>query len=239
LTAFSLAACGGERPHHRGQGAMGPAGPEGGPPVRRMEARVDFFGGQIEVETLLARAGVNWSRTDDKEGVSGASGRSGHGGGMRAGFSGGGGGMRGGYGGGRGGGHGGRGDSEGGSGEEGPRPPPIRAINQAPIELRLRLTNHGGTPCDVEVVDFNSALGDFAVQPEQISLKPGDAIEAEPMVSRLGVPSEEVPLTVKLRVSDKTEQQVLTLRVVPEPPPRAEHPPPAGAASTPAPPPAP
>ncbi len=217
---------------------MGPEGPEGGPPVRRMEATADFFGGQIEVETLLARAGVKWSRTDEKEGATGGSGRSGRGAGMHGGFGvgGGGGGMRGGYGGGRGGGgREGRGESAEGGGEEGPRPPPIRAINQAPIVLRLRVTNHGPAPSDVEVVDFNSVLGDFAVQPEKITVQPGEAVEADPMVSRLGVPSEEVPLTVKLRIGDKTEQQVLTLRAVKEPPPEAPKPPPAGGPSTPAP----
>jgi hypothetical protein len=39
------------------------------------------------------------------------------------------------------------------------------------------------------------------------------------MVSRLGVSTEEIPLTVKLHLDGRTEQQVLTLRVVKEPAP--------------------
>ena len=175
-------------------------------------------------------------------GTGSGSGRSGG----RSGFSGGsGGGGRGGYGGGRGG-HGGRGGGGGGGsdeggGESGARPPPIRASNQVPIQLRLRLTNHGPVPADIEVVDFDSVLGDFAVQPEKITVKPGESVEADPMVSRLGAPAEEVPLTVKLHVGGRTEQQVLTLRAVkeaaPEAPP-APAPPPAAAPATPPAPPA-
>jgi hypothetical protein len=188
----------------------------------RMEAKGLFFDGQIEVEALIARAGTNWSHDDESRSTSSRGGRSG---GRGGGFSGsvGGGGMRGGYGGGRGGRGGGGGQAEGG-GEGGARPPPMRASNQAPIQLRLRLTNHGAAPADVEVVDFDSVLGDFAVQPEKITVKPGESVEAAPMVSRLGAPEGEIPLTVRLRVSGRSEQQVLTLRAVKEAPSEAAPP---------------
>ena len=80
------------------------------------------------------------------------------------------------------------------------------------------------------MVDFNSALGDFAVQPEKITVQPGASVEADPMVSRLGIPAEEIPLTVKLKAGSRTEQQVLTLRPekapaeVPAPPPQPPSP---------------
>ena len=35
----------------------------------------------------------------------------------------------------------------------------IRASNEPPVQLQLRLTNHGETPVVVEVLDFNSDLG--------------------------------------------------------------------------------
>lgn len=231
LIGFVLAACEGERPHRPPPGAMGPH--EGGAPadIPRMEARSRFFDGQVEVEALLARAGAKWSREDQSAASSDSQDKSGGG---RGGFSGsmGGGGMRGGFGGGGGGhggrGHGGGGQPEGGA-EGGPQAPPIRAINQPAVTLRLRLTNHGAAPTDVEVIDFNSVLGDFVVQPEKITVKPGESVEAEPMVSRLGVTGDEVPLTVKLHCNGRTEQQVLTLRAVKETPPAGA--PPAAAAS--------
>jgi len=171
-----------------------------------------FFSGQIEAEAMFARAGMKWSRDLETE-RGGGGGRSGSGGGFR-------GSMGGGYGGG----HGGRGHRGGGEGgppggaAEGTQGPPIRASNQPPIELRLRLTNHGSAPAVVEVEDFDSVLGNFVVQPPKITVPAGESVEAEPMVSRLGVTVEEVALTIKMHCDGRTEQQVLTLRTVKEPP---------------------
>lgn len=189
-------------------------------PIPRMEAQGVFFGGQIGVEAMLARAGAKWS-SDEAAAASSSGSHEGRGG-SRVGFGGGMGGMRTGYGGG-GGRHGRGGESEGGG--PGTEAPPIRAINQPPVQLRLRLTNHGAAPADVQVIDFNSTLGDFVVQPEKITVPPGESIEADPMISRLGVFAEEIPLTVRLHISGRTEEQVLTLRVVPETPPPAAAPP--------------
>ena len=241
LLGLGLAACEGEHPRHPPPGAMGAGEGAAAVPVPRMEAKSLFFDGQIEIEALLARAGTNWSRDDESAG-SGSSRGGGRSGGRSGGFSGsmGGGGMRGGFGGGRGGrggrGGGGGGPDEGG-GDAGARPPPIHASNQAPIQLRLRLTNHGTAPADVAVEDFDSALGNFVVQPEKITVQPGESVEAEPMISRLGVPDAELPLTVKLHLSGRSEQQVLTLRAVKEAAPPA--PPPAAAPAAPPAPPAP
>jgi hypothetical protein len=184
-----------------------------------MEAKAMFFGGQIEAEALLARAGTHWSR-EDGSGRAGSRGAGGSGfGGHVGGLGGGRGGHRGGAG--RGGSYG-----EGGSSDDQPRSS-IYASNLPPAALRLRLTNHGDTPVEVQVIDFDSALGDFVVEPPTITLPPGQPVEAEPMVSRLGVGTTEIPLTVKLHLNGRSEQQVLTLRVVKEP---AATPAPAGAA---------
>ena len=184
-----------------------------------------FFGGHVEVEALLAQAGAKWDRSDESGGGSNpeSSGSGGH-------FSAGGG-AGGGHGGGhRGGGHGGGGgggSSEGGDEEVVQRVPPIHAANQPGVQLRLRLTNHGDALIVAEVVDFNSDLGDFVVEPEKIAVQPGESVETDPMVSRLGVGADEIPLTVKLRLEGQTDQQVLTLKAVkekpPAPPPPAEH----------------
>ncbi len=203
-------------------------GQAGGPRVEipPREAHGSFYGGEIEVEALLARAGTHWARGDEGEKEGAKGGRRGGEGGFHGGLGmgGGGGHMRGGFGGreregGEAGEGGERGGYGGGGGEEGPRPPPMRASNQMPILLRLRLTNHGQAPVAVEVTDFNSVLGDFVVQPDKIDLKPGQSVEAEPMVSRLGIPEGDVPLTVKLSLAGKEEQQVLTLHKVEKPAP--------------------
>jgi hypothetical protein len=176
-----------------------------------MEARGIFFGGQLEAEALLARAGTYWARDNGSGAGTGSNKQGGD-------NFGGGGGMGGGHGGGhRGGGRGG--DSGGHSDESGPQAPPIRAINEPAIQLRLRLTNHQAATVVVEVLDFNSDLGNFVVLPERIAVAPGESIEADPMVSRLGVNGDEVPLTVRVKMDGKAEQQVLTLKVVKDAPP--------------------
>jgi hypothetical protein len=83
-----------------------------------------------------------------------------------------------------------------------------------PIVMWLQLTNTASNPLKVGIIDFNSDLGNFAVQPEQVALTPGQAVEAEPMISRLGVTSLEIPVTVTLQLNGKTETHVLTLQPV-------------------------
>ncbi|MBP6506099.1 MAG: hypothetical protein KA257_00920 [Opitutaceae bacterium] len=176
-----------------------------------MEARGQFFAGQIEVECLLAPGGMRWSPRE------GEGRRNPRGGELGGGFS-----MRGegersgGMGGGR---H--RGGSRGGEGEasEGPRSS-MHASHLPPVQLRLRLTNHGTAPAIVEVLDFNSAIGNFVVQPDKLTVPPGESVEADPMNSSLGVPADEVPLTVRLHFEGRIEKQVLVLKQMsPLPPP--------------------
>ena len=86
-----------------------------------------------------------------------------------------------------------------------------------PIVMWLKLTSTAGNPLKVGIIDFKSDLGSFAVQPEQVALTSGQSVEAEPMISRLGVTSLEIPVTVTLRLNGKNETQVLTLRPVNSP----------------------
>jgi hypothetical protein len=83
-----------------------------------------------------------------------------------------------------------------------------------PIVMWLQLTSAASNPLNVGIIDFKSDLGSFAVQPEQIALTPGQSVEAEPMLSRLGVTSLKIPVTVTLRLNGKTETHVLTLQPV-------------------------
>jgi len=178
-----------------------------------MDAQAGFFAGQLTAEAMLAKSDVEWRNPAGPEGGRGP------------------GGFSGGLGGGGGGGRRGRGGARGGGEERAPavagtpataRGPAIRASNAQPVQLRLRLTNHGDQSVEVEVLDFNSSLGNFVVQPATLTLPPGEPVEASPMLSRLGVPAvEEIPLTVRIRRGGKrgtSETQVLKLRPRPEAP---------------------
>lgn len=192
------------------------------PPAPDMEAHGSFFAGQIEAEVLLGRDG--FAARDAAKGDTGG-GREGRG---RSGFSG----SLGGLGmGGGGGGGGRRGGGRRSGGEDGASEPSasrgaasqsndgapvihITPSNLPPVRLHLRLTNHGSAPVEVEVPDFNSDLGNFVVQPPKILLLPNQPTEADPMISRLGVGSDEIPLAVAIRANAHVEKQVLVLRIV-------------------------
>lgn len=218
VLALTLAGCGGRRP--RGHGG-GPMGSEMSDELRerlrtaRMETSGTFFDGSITVASRLSAGGL---RNPEGRGDDGDGDRPDRpeGGRMRGGMGGGGGGMGGGPPG---------GGMRGGDDSDMPRVA-MHASNMPPLKLRLWLTNHGTTEAVVEVLDFNSALGNFVVQPDKLVVPPGETVETEPMISRLGIPGDEIPLTVRLRSAGKTEQQVLTLRqVTPPPPDSAEKPP--------------
>lgn len=213
LLVLGLAGCGGDHSRRSRFGAMGPDGEGAHVPIPKMEARARFFGGQLEVESLLASVGTHWASSDGAKSSGGGS-KGGGGGGFSGGFGGGG------HGGGRHGGGGRRGGPPPGSADAGSEAAPlIHASNQPGIELRLRLTNHGAEPLAVEVLDFDSELGDFVVEPPKIELPPGKPVEADPMVSRLDVNADEIPLTIKLKIDERLDGGVLMLRVVKEPAP--------------------
>ncbi len=215
------------RPGGRPDALASTSGEPAPAPSPELEARGTFFAGQIETEVRLSRSG--FAPRPGKDGPPGAGGEGRGHGGFSGGFGGEArGGKRGGGGGGgeRGGGGPRGGDSpegRGGAGREGEARPRIVAENKPPVQFHLRLTNHSPTQVDVEVLDFNSDLGNFVVQPRKFLLAPGASAEADPMTSRLGLTSTEFPLTVRLRFAGRTEQQVLALHpiVPPAPPPPA------------------
>jgi hypothetical protein len=45
-----------------------------------------------------------------------------------------------------------------------------------------------------------------------MALPPGKPVEADPMVSRLGMSGDEIPLTIKLKIDGRTDGGVLMLR---------------------------
>jgi len=83
-----------------------------------------------------------------------------------------------------------------------------------PVIIRLRLTNATSEPQSVEIVELNSILGNFAVQPSPLSVPANGNAEPEAMSSRLGVTSAQIPVTVVLRVNGRTERQVLNVQTL-------------------------
>jgi hypothetical protein len=83
-----------------------------------------------------------------------------------------------------------------------------------PVTLHLILTNAGPGTLSVTIDDFESDLGNFVVDPEVIALAPGQTAEPIPMVSQLGVTSDDIPVTVTLIVAGQKETQKIEVRDV-------------------------
>ena len=83
-----------------------------------------------------------------------------------------------------------------------------------PVTLRVHLENRGPEPVTVEVTEVNSDLGNFAVRPEKLTIAAGENGTLDPMISQLGVTSDEVPIKVTVRVAGKKETQVIKVKSI-------------------------
>jgi hypothetical protein len=81
-----------------------------------------------------------------------------------------------------------------------------------PVTLHLILTNAGPDELAVKVLDFESELGNFAVDPDTVTIPPGRDAEPTAMVSQLGVSSDEIPFTVRLMLGKASDARVITVR---------------------------
>jgi len=81
-----------------------------------------------------------------------------------------------------------------------------------PVTLHLILINTGDQPLTAIVTDFNSELGNFVVYPDTLVVPAGQTAEPTAMVSQLGVSSDEIPVTVSLRLGRDKETHVVVLR---------------------------
>ena len=68
------------------------------------------------------------------------------------------------------------------------------------MTLHLVLTNKSLNPMTVVMVDFVSDMGNFAVDPDTLTIAPGQTAEPTPMVSELGVSSDEMAFKVDAEV---------------------------------------
>ena len=81
-----------------------------------------------------------------------------------------------------------------------------------PVTLKVAFENKGTEPIEVEVTEVNSDLGNFAVRPSKLTIAPGQSAMLQPMVSQLGVTSDEIPLKLEVRTGGKKEQQVVVVK---------------------------
>jgi hypothetical protein len=102
------------------------------------------------------------------------------------------------------------------------------AAGGPPMMIHLRFTNHGTAKLNLSVIDFLSELGNFVVQPDQISLDPQQTVEVDPMTSRLTAEGGSSAITLVLRSAGHSEKKTISLAPIPVPPgtPAPTEPPP-------------
>lgn len=83
-----------------------------------------------------------------------------------------------------------------------------------PVTIRLKLENRSGEALEVDLLEVNSDLGNFAVRPTKLSLAAAQTGETEPMVSQLGVTADEIPMKIGLRIAGKKELQVIPVKSI-------------------------
>ncbi len=81
-----------------------------------------------------------------------------------------------------------------------------------PVTLHLIVTNNGAEAVTVKLVDFDSDLGNFAMDPETLTIEPGKSAEPTTMVSSLGVTSDEIPFKVTLRIGTAKDSRTIKVR---------------------------
>ena len=81
-----------------------------------------------------------------------------------------------------------------------------------PVTLHVTFENRGQYPIEIAADEVDSDLGNFAARPSKLALKPGEKGSLDPMVSQLGVTSDEIPVTVVVHVNGKSESQVILVK---------------------------
>ena len=81
-----------------------------------------------------------------------------------------------------------------------------------PVTLHVAFENNGIEAVEIEPTEVNSDLGNFAVRPKKLMLAPGEVGSLDPMVSQLGVLSDEIPVTISVRVHGKTSTRVIQVK---------------------------
>ncbi|HVU34485.1 MAG TPA: hypothetical protein VHE61_13705 [Opitutaceae bacterium] len=81
-----------------------------------------------------------------------------------------------------------------------------------PVTLHITIENRGTQPLEIVPIDVDSDLGNFAARPEKLTVAPGQKAALEPMISQLGVTSDDIPLTLSFSFNGKKESQVVHVK---------------------------
>jgi hypothetical protein len=81
-----------------------------------------------------------------------------------------------------------------------------------PVTLRVLLENHGTETMEIEVSEVSSDLGNFAPRPASLTLEPGGKATLDPMISQLGVTSDNIPLKLTVRTGGRAETQIIPVQ---------------------------
>jgi hypothetical protein len=79
----------------------------------------------------------------------------------------------------------------------------------APLTIHVYITNTGSAQASVDIVDFISDLGNFALQPEILEIPAGQTLQPETVVSQLGITSDSMPFKITLKVGGKKQTQTV------------------------------
>ncbi|MEI7799045.1 MAG: hypothetical protein WCI28_02530 [Opitutaceae bacterium] len=80
-----------------------------------------------------------------------------------------------------------------------------------PVMIHLSFLNHGAEPVVIQILDFISPLGNFAVRPDKLTLAPGQVVAVEPMSTLLDEGLTETVVTLALKINGQTEKKILPL----------------------------
>jgi plastocyanin len=83
-----------------------------------------------------------------------------------------------------------------------------------PVTLHLILTDRAATPVTVTIVDFDSDMGNFVVDPDTLTIAPGQTGEPTSMVSELGVNADSMPFKVTLKYGAAKETQTFPVSLI-------------------------
>lgn len=82
------------------------------------------------------------------------------------------------------------------------------------VMIHLRFTNHSAAPLEVHIREFNSPLGNFAVQPEKLVIAAGQSLETDSMSSPTDGSLVGITAQLTLQVDKQVESQAIQLRQV-------------------------
>lgn len=88
----------------------------------------------------------------------------------------------------------------------------LRGSPLPPVLLKLHLSNTTKEPVEVDILELNSDLGNFAVKPNKLTIPAEQVGTPEAMTSQLGVTSDEIPVKVRLRRAGKIETQTILVK---------------------------